>query len=214
MTAAVLLLAALAAAAPRPPEIVSFKTKDGWTLAADRRPGRKDGVVVVLAHGVGSSRGEWTRLAERLQAAGVGTLAVDLRGHHDSLKGPKGAGDYATFDATGEWPKAAEDLSAAARWLKARGVGESRIAFGGASIGANLAALAAAKNPKAPFLLLFSPGPDYRGVALTVRRGLKILAVASPAASPAEGVPNSPASWRRSAWSPAVMVMASVSGRA
>lgn len=183
MTAAVLLLAALAfaAPAPKPPRVVTLKTADGWTLTADERPAAKGGMWLVLAHGVGSSRGEWETLASRLQAAGVGTVCVDLRGHHDSLKGPKGAGDFNTFDATGEWPKAVEDLLAAARYLKSRGVAADRVAFGGASIGANLAALAAAKSPRAPFLLLLSPGPDYRGVPLSLRRGLKTLAGAAPA---------------------------------
>jgi dienelactone hydrolase len=186
MTAVALLLAALAYAAPAPaapkgPEIVSIKTNDGWTLAADYLRPRKGGVVIVLAHGVGSSRGEWPKLTERLKTEGIGTLAIDLRGHHDSLKGPKGSGDFTTFDATHEWPKAVEDMLAAARWLKARGVKEDHIAFGGASIGANLAAQAAAQSPNAPFLLLFSPGPDYRGVELKMRRGLKTLAGATPA---------------------------------
>ena len=68
---AALLLAGAAAAAPAP-EIVSLKTSDGWTLTADYRPPTRGGAVVVLAHGVASSRGEWTAFAERLQAAGIG----------------------------------------------------------------------------------------------------------------------------------------------
>ncbi|MDE2511459.1 MAG: alpha/beta hydrolase fold domain-containing protein, partial [Elusimicrobia bacterium] len=113
-------------------------------------------------------------------AAGVGSLAVDLRGHHDSQKGPAGTRTFEDFDATGEWPRAVEDLETAARWLRKRGVPENRIAFGGASIGANLASLAAAAHPRAPFLLLLSPGPDYRGVGLKARPGLKTLVGASP----------------------------------
>jgi alpha-beta hydrolase superfamily lysophospholipase len=180
MIRAALLLAALASAAPAPTaKLVSIKTNDGWTLAADWRAPKKGGVVVILAHGVASSKGEWPKLSEKLQAAGVGTLALDLRGHHDSLKGPKGAGDWKTFDARGEWPKAVEDLFAAARWLKDRGVPTKRIAFGGASIGANLASQAAARTNDAPFVVLLSPGPDYRGVPLTVRPGLKMFAAAS-----------------------------------
>ncbi|MBI3565216.1 MAG: alpha/beta fold hydrolase [Elusimicrobia bacterium] len=181
MTAALLLLAALASAAPAPktPRVVTLKTADGWTLTADERPAAKGGAWVVLAHGVGSSRGEWERLAVRLQAAGVGTLALDLRGHHDSLKGPKGAGDFRTFDATGEWPRAVEDLLAGARYLEAHGVPEGRIGFGGASIGANLAARAATHSPKTPFLVLLSAGPDYRGVPLAMRAGVKTLAGAA-----------------------------------
>lgn len=181
MIRAALLLAALASAAPAPSaKPVSIKTNDGWTLAADWRAPKKGGVVVILAHGVASSKGEWPKLSEKLQSAGVGTLALDLRGHHDSLKGPKGAGDWKTFDATGVWPRAVEDLLAAARWLKSRGVPAKRIAFGGASIGANLASQAAARTADAPFVVLLSPGPDYRGVPLVSRPGLKTFAAASP----------------------------------
>lgn len=178
---AALLLAAVAAAAPapKPPQVVTFPTRDGWTIVADYRPPKPGGVVVVLAHGVGSSRGEWTTLAQRLADAGVGTLCVDLRGHHDSKKGPKGSGDFRTFDAKREWAKAVEDLDAAGRWLNARDVPPGRVAYGGASIGANLAALAARRDLKAPFLLLLSPGPDYRGVALRTRNGLRTLAGAA-----------------------------------
>ena len=172
--------AALAAPSPKLPRTVSFVTSDGWTLSADYRPARKGGVVLVLAHGVASSKLEWTAFAERLEAEGVGTLAVDLRGHHDSQKDPRGIRTYADFDATKEWPRAVEDLNAAARWLKSRGVPESRIAFGGASIGANLASQAAAKRPRAPFLILLSPGPDYRGVQPLMRPGLKVYVGASP----------------------------------
>lgn len=178
MIAAAFLLAAHAVAST-PPKIVSLKTSDGWTLVADYRAPAPHSIVVVLAHGVASSRGEWTALAERLKAAGIGTLAIDLRGHHDSAKGPAGARDFSDFDATHEWPKAVEDFAAGTRWLKSRGIDERRIAFGGASIGANLAAAAASKNLSAPFLLLLSPGPDYRGVGLQLRRGLKTLAGAS-----------------------------------
>jgi len=184
-----LLLAAAAAAAPVPPparaaapdaeQKVSFKTKDGWTIAALYRPARKHGTVLILAHGVGSSMGEWAGFTQRLAAKGVGTLAVDLRGHVDSKLGPNGPRDYADFDATGEWPRAAGDLDAAVDWLKARGVAENRIALGGASIGANLASAAAASRPRTPFLLLLSAGPDYRGVKLR-KPETRTLAGASP----------------------------------
>ncbi len=167
------------AAEPGAEQKVSFPTKDGWTISALYRPARKHGAVLILAHGVGSSKGEWAGFTQRLAAKGVGTLAIDLRGHDESKRGPKGAGDYTTFDETGEWPRAPADLDAAFDWLKSRGVAEDRIAFGGASIGANLASVAAAGRPKTPFLLLLSAGPEYRGVKLR-KPETRTLAGASP----------------------------------
>jgi alpha-beta hydrolase superfamily lysophospholipase len=183
-----LLLAASAFAAPSPAPFaaptderaVTFPTKDGWTISALYRPARKRGsTVLVLAHGVGSAKVEWAGFTQRLAAKGVGTLALDLRGHAGSKKGPKDAGDYTTFDATGEWPRAAADLDAAVEWLKAQGVPDGKIALGGASIGANLASVEAAARPKTPFLLLLSAGPDYRGVKLR-KPETRTLAGASP----------------------------------
>ena len=115
-----------------------------------------------------------------LAAEGVGTLALDLRGHAGSRLGPQGSTDFTGFDARGAWPAAAEDLRAAAVWLKSRGVPNERIAFGGASIGANLASVVAAGRKTAPFLLLLSPAGNYRGVALKTRKGLKTFAAAAP----------------------------------
>ena len=168
-----------AAAALAAAQIVSFQTSDRWMIAATYRAARPGRATVVLIHGVAASRLEWETFAKRLAEKGVGTLAVDLRGHGGSTMGPAGATDFAGFDTTNSWPGAVEDLRAAAFWLKGKGIPESKIAFGGASIGANLASLAAAESPKTPFLLLLSPSDDYRGVRLMGRRNLKTLAAAS-----------------------------------
>lgn len=170
VTAAAVALAAVQA--------VSFATKDGWTIAAAYRPAEKGRATVILVHGVGSAGGEWARFTEALAAKGVGSLALDLRGHAASRRGPPDATDYEGFDAR-DWSSAAEDLRAAAAWLESRGVPATRIAFGGASIGANLAAIIASERPGTPFLLLLSPGESYRGVELHTRKGLNTLAAAS-----------------------------------
>jgi len=173
VTAAAVAIAAIQA--------VSFATKDGWTISAAYRPASKGAATVVLAHGVGSAGGEWARFAEALAAKGVGTLALDLRGHAGSRRGPPGSTDFTGFDVHGAWPAAAEDLRAAASWLKTQGVPDARVAFGGASIGANLASVVAAERKSAPFLLLLSPSGNYRGVMLKTRPKLKTFAAASPA---------------------------------
>ncbi len=173
VTAAAVVLAAA--------QVVTFATKDGWTITAAYRPSSKGKATVVLAHGVASSGGEWARFIEATAAKGVGTLTLDLRGHAGSRRGPPGSTDYSGFDAYGAWPAAAEDLRAAAAWLKTKGVPNERIAFGGASIGANLASVVASERKTAPFLLLLSPSNNYRGVMLKTRKDLKTFAVASPA---------------------------------
>ncbi|MEK7383012.1 MAG: alpha/beta fold hydrolase [Elusimicrobiota bacterium] len=181
MPITLILLSLAGAVCAAAPAKVEFKTPDGWTISADYRPPRRRGMVMILAHGVASSKGEWSRFADGLAAKGVGSLAVDLRGHGESTKGPNGERDFKDFDATGEWVKAALDLRAAAAWLEARGVKPSRVAFGGASIGAHLASQVSAARSATPCLLLLSPGPDYRGVRLVAKPGLKVLVVASPA---------------------------------
>ncbi len=180
LIAALLALPALAAPAMPGARRVTFSTPDGWTIAADYRPPRRGESVVILAHGVGSSKAEWRPLVEALAARGVGTLSLDLRGHADSRKGPGGERGYETFDATGEWPNAVADLLAARRWLGARGLPDSRLGYGGASIGANLAAQAAARVRCRTFLVLLSPGGDYRGVPLVLPAKARVLVGASP----------------------------------
>lgn len=185
---AALLLAALAGAAPKPksppflpkpaPARAVTVPLPGWgELAATWRAPRRGMPVLVLAHGAGAGRGEWTRLASRLASRGWGTLALDLRGHGGSAQSPE---QWRGFDAAGTWPRLKDDLLAGARWVEGQGVAPALIGFGGASIGANLAALADAERP-GRVLLLLSPGPGYRGVGLTLREGAKTLAVASRA---------------------------------
>lgn len=185
---ALLLAAHALAAETKPKPVPDFMPKAakarlvsipsaGRELSASWRPPRRGMPVLVLAHGVGAGKGEWDKLALRLASRGWGSLAVDLRGHGGSAASP---GEWKELDRRGEWPKLAEDLLAAAKWVEARKVEPGRLAFGGASIGANLAAAADAARP-GRFLLLLSPGPDYRGVKLRLRADAKTLAVASRA---------------------------------
>lgn len=159
---------------PAPARLVSFESR-GRTLAASWRPPRRGMPVLVLAHGVGAGKGEWEKLARRLGSRGWGSLAMDLRGHGGSASVED---EWRGFDRSGEWGRLPADLLAAAAWVEAQKVEPARIAFGGASIGANLAALADAQRP-GRCLLLLSPGADYRGVPLRTRRGARTLAVAS-----------------------------------
>jgi alpha-beta hydrolase superfamily lysophospholipase len=141
------------AAAGRP---VAFQAADGVSLAgmyyeASQRPAS----AVVLVHMLGRSKDEWIPFAERLQDDGVTSLAFDLRGHGHS------AGNGS------ELPLMVGDVQAAIRWLSGRPAGRATsIALVGASLGANLAVLAAADEPGVRALALLSPSLDYRGLRL------------------------------------------------
>jgi alpha-beta hydrolase superfamily lysophospholipase len=140
--AAWVVTAAPAAAAGRN---VIFTSGDGTPLVgtfyeASVRPAP----AVVLVHMLGRTREDWAPLAAQLEAAGMMVLAVDLRGH-----GLSGGSNSAL-------PPMVQDVRAAIQ----------SIAVVGASLGANLALLAAADAPMVRCVGLLSPSLDYRGVRL------------------------------------------------
>ena len=163
--AASLLLTVPASAAT-----VTFKTVDGVTIEADYQPADKGQSTAILVHGVAAGRGEWEGFAAALRRRGMGTLAVDLRWHGELSQRP---------DVV--WAKGAEDILAAARFLKKRGVAEDQLVLIGASIGANLCSQAFTALPKTRALVLLSPGADYRGVRLSRFPAARALAASSPA---------------------------------
>jgi alpha-beta hydrolase superfamily lysophospholipase len=139
-------------AAGRP---VSFAAADGTPLAGTLYEAGRQAPGVVLVHMLGRSKDEWIPVATRLQEAGVTTLAVDLRGHGNS------GGSASTLAPM------AGDVKAAVEWLTVRGnVRPGAVGLVGASLGATLAALAAADAGGVRAVALISPSLDYRGLRL------------------------------------------------
>ncbi|HVL69890.1 MAG TPA: alpha/beta fold hydrolase [Vicinamibacterales bacterium] len=139
---------------------VSFVADDGVALAATwYEPSRRPAPAVILLHMLNRSKRDWDTLASRLASAGIGALAIDLRGHGESrLRGtPADDAGYAAM---------LRDVRAAQRFLLSRGdVLPGRIGLLGASLGANLALLHAAEGG-VPSLALLSPSLDYRGLRI------------------------------------------------
>jgi alpha-beta hydrolase superfamily lysophospholipase len=154
---------------------VSFRTEDGVTIAATwYEAGSRPAPAVVLIHMLNKSRRDWEPVGVQLAAAGIGALAIDLRGHGEST-GSVDASDYSAL---------VRDVSAARRYLASRGdVQQTRVGIAGASIGANLALLEAAGDTSIASLALLSPSLDYRGLrieAATAKYGARpLLLVAS-----------------------------------
>ena len=161
MVIAALLLAALCVSLEARPQRVSFRTSDGITIAATwHEPFFRPAPAVILVHMLGRSRHDWDGLAPRLAAAGIGALALDLRGHGES-------GGGGASGETPDYSTLVRDIEAARRYLAGRfDVDALRIGLVGASIGANLAALDAASDPGVRSVALLSPSLDYRGLRI------------------------------------------------
>lgn len=105
---------------------VRLTTSDGVTLVADFLDSGHGGLSAVICHGfTGSARTPAVRaISNRIAAAGVTVLALDLRGHGRS-GGLGTAGDLEVHD-----------VAAAVRWLRSRGAG--RVAILGWSMGGSV----------------------------------------------------------------------------
>ena len=160
---ALMLVAPLAATEPASTP-VSFTTPDGFTIKGTLTipaTGPKRHPVVILAPQFHQTRDSFAPLAERLNARGIATLALDLRGHGESTD--KGGTTVAVTDdfmasakAVG-FDKIPSDLAQAAAWLrKQHRIDPRRVALAGASLGA-FSVLEAAGKVKALAVLALSP---------------------------------------------------------
>lgn len=154
-------------------EPVTFQTQDAIVIAGLYQPPREPGrPVVILLHGLGSTKSEWTTFERRLEAAGYGYFAYDARGHGESTKTTAaGTISYARFGPPGPgspWHAMIGDLDHAARFLsRAKTIKESSLIIAGASLGANIGLAWAADHPTVAAVLLLSPGLEYAGIAST-----------------------------------------------
>ena len=136
---------------------VTLKTSDGVRVHAEYKEG-KGTTGVVLVHMLKRSSKDWRFFADKLNSAGMHTVAVDLRHHGANV--PDGASTEIPEEAYGLMR---HDVEAAVKHLRDKGCTE--VAIVGASIGANLALLVAADDPEITNVVLLSPGLDYKGVS-------------------------------------------------
>jgi pimeloyl-ACP methyl ester carboxylesterase len=140
---------------------LTLRTEDGISLAATwYQAARTPAPAVILLHMQTRSRADWQSFGQRLADAGIHALAVDFRGHGESAAGPPGP------DGRPEASRLVLDVRAARAALAAAGdlVRLSAVGIAGASVGANVAVLAAAGDPGIRSLALLSAGLDYRSL--------------------------------------------------
>lgn len=152
---------------------VSFRAVDGRTISGLlMEAGSRPAPAVVLVPMLGRPKDDWQAVAQRLADANITALAIDLPGMNLPADSAALVGWHQDIrDAVGYLAGGPADVRADA------------IGVAGASLGANLAAVAAAADPTIRSIALVSPSLDYRGVrietALRQYGGRAALLVAS-----------------------------------
>ncbi|MBN2082751.1 alpha/beta fold hydrolase [bacterium] len=140
-------------------------TLDGWHVAAwywapktDKAPG------VILVHMRGKDKSTWGTLPDKLVDEGYAVIAIDLRGHGETLN-PQGQKVLLNSLTEADYQAMLNDIAAAHAALAAeQNVDGERVAIIGASIGANLGIMYAAGDRRVRTVVALSPGLDYFGL--------------------------------------------------
>ena len=164
---------------------IFLTTKDGVKIAANLYPAESPTGWIVFSHMMPAAKESWNDLAEWLCGAGYEGVAIDLRGHGESVSGGLTRElNYRNF-SDAEHQKSIFDLEAAADFLiQERKAAAGKISFIGASIGANLSLQYISEHPEFKTAILLSPGLDYRGVkteplAKSLKIGQKVFFVSA-----------------------------------
>jgi len=150
-------------------ERVDFVTSDQVTIVGDwYQSDDSNGKAVILLHMMNRNRQSWVKFAQFLSQSGYSVLAIDLRGHGESVTqevvGESVSLDYRTFTDT-EHQSSIKDVLAALNFVaEEKSITRENIMLVGASIGANLALQALQSDPQITAAVLLSPGLDYRGL--------------------------------------------------
>jgi dienelactone hydrolase len=149
---------------------VELTTSDGLTIVGTFVPaqGASPAPACLLVHQLGADRSTYSDFQQALAAAGIASLAIDMRGHGESTGGAELS--HRGFSQE-QWEDVANDFKAGLDYLRSQnGVDPTRLGIVGASIAANLAVIfaadeissGAANTVKA--LVLLSPGTRYHGI--------------------------------------------------
>lgn len=119
---------------------------------------------ILLLHQLGRDRHSWSSLVPLLIKEGYVVLAIDLRGHGESIVFGDTIRRYRQF-SNDDYKNMIIDVSSAVKYLKSvKEVKAEKIAIIGASIGANLALQYAARDKEVRTVVLLSPGLNYRSL--------------------------------------------------
>jgi len=151
--------------APIGAEARYLQTSDGWRVAAWYwAPAGAKAPGVILLHMRGKDKSSWGDMPNKLMAEGYAVIAIDLRGHGETLD-PQGRQVGLNALTEADYQAMLNDVAAAHTFLAGQdSVDGDRVALIGASIGANLAIMYAASDKRVRTVVALSPGLDYFGL--------------------------------------------------
>lgn len=150
-------------AQPQPPattgQRVEFTTYDEVKIVGTYYEGGDK--AVILLHKLAADRNDWNTFAPELQAKGYSVLAIDLRGHAESITKEKMKISWIGFSDS-DFNDMKYDVKAAKLFLSNKG--KSKFAIIGESVGANVALNYGAEDSDIKAVILLSPSFNYRGI--------------------------------------------------
>ena len=150
------------------PTRAAFTTEDGVNIVGSyyKPPGHTPRPAVILLHMYRSDRTAWEPLVEVLQRKALAVLAIDMRGHGQSVQPTSMGLQDKVMRRDGELFRSTyRDVMAAYTWLSRQpNVDLSRLGVVGASVGCSVAIDYAARDRSVDAVVCMTPGEDYLGL--------------------------------------------------
>jgi len=144
-------------------ETINYTTFDGVKIVGDWSPAPTTVGVAVLLHMMPLDRKSWAPFTQVLLRNGIATLAIDMRGHGESVNTAEGAKLNFKDFTDAQHQQKLNDVIGAVEWLRGKNYALDRIMIVGASIGSDLALQMLEQEPALAGAVLLSPG-NYRGM--------------------------------------------------
>lgn len=143
---------------------MNFFTSDGVRIVGNFYEAANPESAVLFLHMMPATKESWDHVALSLAEKRIASLAIDLRGHGESVRKGNILLDYKQFSDKEHQGSKLDGEAALTLLQEKTDLPLSRIALVGASIGANLALQTLADHPDIKKGVALSPGLNYRGI--------------------------------------------------
>ncbi|MGC8981786.1 MAG: alpha/beta hydrolase [Minisyncoccia bacterium] len=141
---------------------VIFQTDDGVNIVGDFYYNPNSKFAGILVHSLGSNKERFKNLSEYLLKSNYSILAIDLRGHNESINSINGRLNWKDIDCKNY----IYDLFSASKFLETKGFKISNQFLIGEEEGANISLKFLSLNEDIKALVLLSPKENYCGISL------------------------------------------------